>query len=251
MAKVGLISRYAPLAAAILSLLVFWHLLALALDSPALPGPVVSIEAFIRAMQQGLIYHFGVSAYRVLVSIVISFIVAVPVGLVLGREERLDRFFAPLIYLIYPIPKIVFLPVVMVILGLGHLSKIFLISLVVFFQILMTTRDAARNVNRATVDSLVSLGAGRRHIYFHVIWPAALPQVLTALRIASGTAIAVLFFSETWASQEGLGYYLVDSWSRYAYNDMFAGIIAMGLLGFLLYSLLDFLEKKLCPWEYV
>ncbi|MGB9826400.1 MAG: ABC transporter permease, partial [Desulfofundulus sp.] len=123
------------------------------------------------------------------------------------------------------------------------------ITLVVFFQILMATRDAARNVNKAMVLSVASLGAGRLDVYRHVIWPAVLPEVLTALRIGSGTAIAVLFFSESIASQEGLGYYLMDAWSRYAYDEMFAGIIAMGTLGYLLYLCLDWLEKTVCPWK--
>lgn len=154
-----------------------------------------------------------------------------------------------MIYLLYPLPKIVFLPVVMILLGLGDLSKIFLITLVVFFQILVTTRDAARNVSHAKILAVVSLGAGRLDIYRHVIWPAIIPEIFTALRIGSGTAIAVLFFAESFASSEGLGYYIMDAWTRSAYQEMFAGIIAMGLLGYLLYAGLDALDKKICPWK--
>ncbi|MEW6275847.1 MAG: ABC transporter permease [Bacillota bacterium] len=240
-----LIFKLAP----ILVLFLSWQLLAVLLNSAALPTPGRAFLTFFQEIPAGLWKHFLVSSWRVLASIFISLLGGVALGLWLGAEERFDRFFAPLIYLTYPVPKIVFLPVVMVFLGLGDLSKIFLITLVVFFQDLVTTRDAARNVSQAMILSVVSLGAGKLDIYRHVIWPAIIPDVFTALRIGSGTAIAVLFFAESFASSEGLGYYLMDAWSRNAYQEMFAGIMAMGLLGYLLYVGLDMLDKKICPWK--
>lgn len=233
----------------IAALFAAWHLLAMLVANPALPTPGKAFFVFFREISAGLWGHFLISGWRVLASILLSLLAGVPLGLWLGREEKYDRFFAPMLYLIYPIPKIVFLPLVMVLFGLGNFSKIFLITLVVFFQILVTTRDAARNVSQAMILSVVSLGAKRRDIYRHVIWPAIIPDIFTALRIGSGTAIAVLFFAESIASSEGLGYYLMDAWSRYAYPEMFAGIIAMGVLGYALYLTIDILDRKICYWK--
>ena len=81
--------------------------------------------------------------------------------------------------------------------------------------------------------------------------PAALPDVFTALRISTGTAIAVLFFSESIAGTDGIGYYIIDAWSRIAYADMFAGIIAMAALGVVLYELLELAEARVCRWTRV
>jgi NitT/TauT family transport system permease protein len=81
-----------------------------------------------------------------------------------------------------------------------------------------------------------------------VVVPAALPDVFTALRISTGTAIAVLFFSESIAGTDGIGYYIIDAWSRIAYRDMFAGIIAMAILGVVLYELLEMAEARVCRW---
>jgi len=240
-----------PRAGAVLVLLLLWHMLARALQLAILPGPLEAFSVFFAEMQKGLGHHFLISTYRVLAAILVSFAVGVPLGLLLGREEKLDRFFSPFVYLIYPIPKVVFLPLVMVLLGLGDLAKIFLITLVVVFQIFMTTRDAAKGVNKAVIYSMQSLGANRLQIYLHVVWPACLPKVLTALRIGSGTAIAILFIAETWSSRVGLGYYLLNAWSSFMWDKVFAGIIGMALLGFIIYTALDFLERKLCPWEYV
>jgi len=247
----GYIKKTAATAASIAFLLLGWELLAVMLASPALPRPLPAFITFVREIPAGLWRHFLISSYRVVLSILLSLALALPCGMVLGREERFDRLAAPLVYLVYPVPKIVFLPVLMVLLGIGDISKIALITLVIFFQILVPVRDAARGINAGVINSVKSLGAGRWDIYKHVVWPAVLPEMLTALRVASGTAIAVLFFSETIVSQEGLGYYLLDAWSRYAYREMFAGIIAMGLLGFIIYMALDCLERKLCPWKFL
>lgn len=239
---------------AIIMLLSLWEIVFLWLNVPYFPGPRASMLAFAHELGKGLWAQFLVSTARVVVGLVAALFPAVVLGMVLGRVERLDRYVAPLIYLVYPVPKIIFLPVVLTLMGLGNLSKIFLISVIVFFQILVTTRDAARQVNKGVVDSVLSLGAGEFQIYRHVIYPSCLPKILTALRISLGTAIAVLFFSETVANRGGIGgigYYLMDAWARMEWSVMFAGIIAMGIMGFILYLMLDWLEKKVCPWEFL
>ena len=95
--------------------------------------------------------------------------------------------------------------------------------------------------------SVRSLGAGRRALFRFVYLPATLPAALTALRVSIGTAIAVLFFAESFATTSGLGYYIiVESWGRLAYPEMYAGVMAMSLLGLLLYLIVDRLERRLC-----
>lgn len=239
---------------AVFILLVLWEAASLWVNKPYFPGPWTSLATFGRELGQDLGPHLLVSSVRVIVSLAAALLPAVALGMVLGRVEKLDRFAAPLIYLTYPVPKIIFLPLVVTLMGLGNFSKIFLIWVVVFFQILVTTRDASRQVGKSMVDSVLSLGACRRQIYYHVIFPACLPKILTALRISLGTAIAVLFFSETVANTGGyggIGYFVMEAWARLEWNDMFAGIIAMGIMGFVLYLFLDWLEKKVCPWEFL
>jgi NitT/TauT family transport system permease protein len=237
--------------AAVAALLLLWELLAVVLDLEALPPPGRAFAVFGRDFLGPLGWHLLVSAYRVLAGIALAVLTAVPLGFILGRNPAADRLAAPLIYLVYPVPKIVLLPVLIPLLGIGDASKVLLITLILFFQILLPVRDGARYVPAALVDSVISLGANTRALYRHVIWPAVLPEMLTALRVASGTAIAVLFFAETISSQEGLGYYIFDALSSWAYPEMYAGIIAMGLLGFLIYTVLDWLERRLCAWKYL
>jgi len=238
-------------AGAIALLLAGWQGLAMLVSSAALPGPVPALETFTRLFTSALMPEMLVSAKRVVVSMALGTALAVPLGLALGRSPRVDAVAAPLVFLTYPVPKIVFLPVLLVLFGIGSAPKIALITLIVFFQILVTARDAARAIPAGSVLSVRSLGAGSVQVFRHVVVPAALPDVFTALRISTGTAIAVLFFSESIAGTDGIGYYIIDAWSRIAYRDMFAGIIAMAILGVVLYELLELAESRVCRWTRV
>lgn len=233
----------------ILGLLFLWWILAVMINKPILPLPQNAFYAFVLALKGKLWVHIGVSFYRVITSIFLATIMAVPLGLFLGKNQEWDKKIAPSIYLTYPIPKVVFMPVLFVLLGIGNVSKIALITLIVFYQILVTTRDAAKNIEASYLISVKSLGAGSWELYRHVFFPACLPEIITALRIGLGTAMAVLFLAETYATQKGIGYFIMDAFSRMAYNEMFAGIMAMGSMGFVLYYLLDKSEDILCSWK--
>ena len=234
---------------AILIIMGLWYILAVNVKNQMLPTPWEAVSEFLGLFFSTLWIHFSVSTYRVVLSLLLSTVIGVPLGLAVGREEILDRYLSPVIYLVYPIPKIVFLPIIFLLFGLGNFPKVFMISLIVTFQILVTTRDAAKGIPAQNVYSMTSLGAKKWHIYYHVIWPACLPKILTSLRISLGTAIAVLFFVESFATTEGLGYFIMDSWSRSEFSEMFAGIIGMSILGLTLYILLDIIDARWCRWQ--
>jgi ABC-type nitrate/sulfonate/bicarbonate transport system permease component len=237
-------------AIAILFLFLIWELIAQLLKNPALPCPIPALTTFIQIFPLGLWKHFMISTYRVLTSILVGLALAVPLGLYIGRNTNIDKWLSPQLYLIYPIPKIALLPVIFAIFKIGDLSKIVLIVLIIFFQILITTRDAAKKIPENSILSVLSLGATPREIYSHVIIPSCLPEIFTAIRISLGTAISVLFFTESFATVEGLGYFIFEAWSRVNYPEMFAGIIAISLQGFVLFLLVDYLQRLICPWLY-
>jgi NitT/TauT family transport system permease protein len=238
-------------AVTVAALLGGWWVLSVAVSLPALPGPGAALRALARSWGEGLSYHTAVSAWRVVASLVLAAASAVPLGLVLGQARAADRVAGPVIYLTYPVPKSVFLPVVMAVLGLGDAARIFMVWLVVFFQVLVGTRDASRAISPQFLHSMRSLGASAADVYRHVVWPAVLPAVFSSLRVGLGTAIAVLFLAETWASQSGIGYFIMLAWTRLGWDDVFAGVLAMGVLGMGLYLLLDLLERVVCPWRFL
>ncbi|MGE5673891.1 MAG: ABC transporter permease [Mycobacterium leprae] len=231
-------------------LAVVWEGLAIWVNVPAFPRLENATRAFAEGFVTGpLMHHFGVSLYRVTVASLISLCLGVPLGLYLGRSG--SPIGSVLVYLAHPIPKVVFLPVIIVVLGIGDTPKIFLITLVIFTQVLVTVKDAAAAVNPGLIRSVQSLGGGEWAIYRHVILPASLPAIFTALRLSTGTAVAVLFFAETYATQYGLGSLIWDAWSGRNFGLMFAGVMAMALMGFGFYVILDWAERLICPWSQV
>jgi ABC-type nitrate/sulfonate/bicarbonate transport system permease component len=126
-----------------------------------------------------------------------------------------------------------------------------IIFLILFFQILVLVRDSAASLRLELIQSVRSLGAGRRALFRFVYLPASLPAILTALRQSVGTAVAVLYIAELYATQKGLGYYIyLNGSTLFNYPAMYAGIVAMSLLGLGLYFSVDWLERRLCKWQF-
>ena len=147
---------------ALAGLLLTWEAVALAVRNEVLPTPVEVLPVLVRqAIRVELANHFLVSGYRVTVSVALAVGVAMPLGLLLGLNTRLNSITSPVVYLSYPIPKIVLLPVILLFLGIGDASKVSMIFLILFFQVLIVVRDAAQNVRPELVHSVRSLGPDR------------------------------------------------------------------------------------------
>ncbi|HRJ58459.1 MAG TPA: ABC transporter permease [Anaerolineales bacterium] len=230
----------------------FWQITAMIVSMPILPTPLTVLAVFFNELQNGLFTHFAVSLWRVTAGMLLSVLVAAPAGLVIGGSKRLNRIFSPVIYLLYPIPKVVFVPVVILFLGIGDTSKIIIMFLILFFQIVVLVRDQASGIAPQLLQSLQSLGAGRKALFRFVYLPASLPAILTALRQSIGTAVAVLYITELSATKYGLGYYIYYRGSTLLdYPSMYAGVMAMSLLGLGMYFSVDWLERKWCKWKFV
>ncbi len=248
----GFWNRLAKTLAAACILLAAWAGLASLLGKPFLPRPGLAISVLVQGLQSGLILdHIGASLRRILFALLLAAPPAWALGLMAGRIKLAETLLSPIMYLLHPLPKVAFLPILMLLLGLGDGSKIALMGLVVFGQLFMAARDSAKAIAPPLVDSVRSLGCRSWGIFRWVIAPATLPSLLSALRVSLGTSIAVLFLSETFASMDGLGWYIMDAWSRVNYPDMYAAILALALLGLSLYLILDALESLALRWREV
>lgn len=225
-----------------------WWALAALLGTPALPTPLATWPVLVSSLP-AVAPEFATSFCRIVLSMFIGTVLAFPLGLAIGRSRLGDRIFGPVLYVLYPIPKVVFLPVLFVLFGLGGQAKVVLIAIAVFFQVVITMRDASKNVPSDAVESMRSLGAGRFAILRDVVVPASLPDLFTTLRITCGTAVAVLFIAESMAGSSGLGYFIMHAWSLLDYAQMFAGIVAMALLGVILYEAFELAEHRLTRWK--
>ena len=242
-----LLKRYLP---AVLCLALVWEAGNRLLGDALLPQPLEVCVFFARALGDAAFWgHIAASFSRVTLALLLAWLTAFPLGLLLGHSRRCDLAFSPLVFLTYPIPKIVLLPVFLTLFGLGDTPRIALIALTVGYQILVVTRDSALNLDAKYLYSLRSLGGTRTQLVWHVLIPAALPEAMTALRVASGTAVAVLFMVESFATNSGLGFLIMDAWGRGDLPEMFAGILAISLMGVVLYEGCNVLEARLCTWK--
>jgi len=246
----GLVRLLIKILAAGLAVTLLWAALSHILGKPFLPSPLRAWERFIAKIFDGtLLLHIGASLRRIFFALAMAGPPAWALGLLSGRVGAADAVASPLVYLLHPLPKVAFLPILMLFFGLGDASKIALMGLVVFGQLFVGARDSAKAIPSSLMDTVRSLGGARIGLLRCAILPATLPSLLSSLRISLGTTIAVLFLSETFASMDGLGWYIMDSWSRVDYPDMYAAIIALSLVGLALYLALDAIEAVALRWR--
>jgi len=235
-------------------LLFLWEIASLAVNainhSRLLPGPYEALSQVVKNAAE-LQRHFFASAWRLILAMLIALAAAVPLGLLIGRESTIDRFISPMIYITYPIPQVAFILFLFLVFGTGSATKVAMVALVLFFQILVSARGAAKNVDEEHLTSVLSAGATRWQVYWHVILPASLPQILTSIRVSIGLGVAFLYIAETHAALgTGLGTF-IKKYMLFRRDRAFAGIVAMAILGLVLYVGIDLLEHVFCRWKYV
>lgn len=233
------------------ALLLLWQGAAVLADLPVVPGPAAVLANLGRTFTDKIALHGLFSLWRIVAGALCAIIIGIPVGLCMGYFPRLDRVLSPVIYLTYPIPKIALLPVVMLLAGLGEAAKIVMIVMIIVFQVIVAVRDGVRSIPGEMYYPLYSLGAGFPAILREILIPASTPRFLSALRIAMATAVSVLFFTETFGTEYGMGYYIMDAWMRVNYLEMYSGIVVLSIMGLGLFAVIDWLERKLCRWQSV
>ena len=229
--------------------LALWAGMAYLLQMPVIPSPVQVFLRLAAKFPETIAVHAGYSLMRIVLGLFAAVAVGYPVGVLMGYFPCVNRLLAPLLYLTYPVPKIALLPVVMLLFGVGEWSKLILVFLIIVFQVVVAVRDAVAAIPSETYAPLRVLGASFAQIVRHIIVPASLPKFITAVRVAMATAISVLFFTETFGTQYGIGYYIMDAWLRVNYLDMYAGIVVLSAMGLMLFILLDWTERRLCRWN--
>jgi ABC-type nitrate/sulfonate/bicarbonate transport system permease component len=172
------------------------------------------------------------SLYRVSVGFVLGTVAGVIVGLGAGLIPGVRHFFDPLVSFLYAIPKVAFLPIFLLLFGLGHASKISIIAFSCFFPVFVASRHAVLSVNKLLVWATQNMGTPRQTIFFRVVVPAAAPQLFSGVRIGLAHAFVVLFAAELIGSRVGLGNLITHAEEWVRFDLMFAGIVCFAVLGF-------------------
>lgn len=227
----------------------FWYCVYFLLQSHTIPSPLVTFT-YMWHEKYILVLHSGASLLRIFIALFISLLIGIPVGVILGKNKRINILLSPFLYYIYPIPKVAFLPVFMILYGLGNYSKIMLMIWIIIFQIILSVRDGVLQIPASYYKVMNGYRASIFQQLIYLIFPSILPSIFTGIRISIGISLATLFFAENYATTYGIGYYIISAWTKMNYEEMFAGIVTLGCIGLLLFILLDKLELIMTPWNY-
>ena len=236
----------------ILCLLVIWELICQSeiVSSLFLPAPTAIISALLQMIADGEIgVSLAASLYRILAGFFIGSLVGLAVGLVTGTSALMDKIGTPIVNAIYPIPKIALLPLFILWLGIGELSKVTIIALGVFFPVAMNTYSGVKNVDTLLLKVAASFNASWWMTMKSVVLPNALPMIFAGLRLAAGTSLLLLVAAEMIAAQVGIGALILHYGDLMITDRLMAGVIVLSLLGLVFNLILQFLERKAIPWK--
>ena len=219
-------------------------------DPYLLPAPsAIALEIADQATNGELISHAAWTLYRGITGFAIAAVLGVALGTLAARNAFFRWLIDPLVSVGFPAPKIALLPIFILWFGLGDTPKLLMIAITCIFPVISATYLGTSNVDRYLLWSARNLGMDERRILWRIIIPAALPQILSGLQIAFPMALVVTVVTEMITSGGGLGGYMMRS-ARFALSDqVFAGIMTIAILGYLLLKLFDRIRGYLLRWH--
>ncbi len=218
------------------------------------PSPYKVIKSFIEIARDGykensLLTHLGDSMLRLLGSFFLVIVTAVPLGLISGYNSRVAAVIEPIIEFYRPLPPLAYYTLLVLWLGIDNSSKIALLYLAGFAPVYIACASGVKKIRTDYIDGAYTLGANSRQIFFHVIFPACLPDIFIGLRTAMGVAYTTLVAAEMVAAVTGIGWMVLDA-SKFLRSDIiFLGIFIMGITGILIDGVIRFFEHKVVPWK--
>ncbi|MGQ4596650.1 ABC transporter permease subunit [Nocardia sp. R6R-6] len=219
-------------------------------DEVFLPPFSVVAQAFADLVASGEMWtHLSTSLNRSLVGYSIAVAAAVPVGVSIAWYRPVADFLNPILELFRNTAALALLPVFILVLGIGETSKVAIVVYASFFPILLNTITGVRTVDPLLIKSAASLGFSPLRLFQKVVLPAALPAIFTGLRMAAASSILVLLAAEMFGAKAGLGYLITAAQQNFAIPNMYAGIVAISLLGLGFNGLLVTLERRLSRWR--
>lgn len=189
------------------------------------------------------------SMYRVIVGFLIGALLALPIGLLMGASPRIYAWFNPLFQVLRPIPPIAYIPLAILWFGLGNAPALFLIAIGAFFPVLINTIAGVRQVDGIYLRAARNLGASQSTMFLRVILPAAVPYILSGVRIGIGTAFIVVIVAEMIAVNNGLGFRILEAREYFWSDKIIAGMISIGMLGLVIDLGVTKLNNHLLRWH--
>ncbi|GAB0104581.1 ABC transporter permease [Nocardia sp. JMUB6875] len=219
-------------------------------DEIFLPPFSTVVQAEIELIRNGQLWeHASTSITRSLIGFGIALSIAIPVGVAIAWYRPIADFLSPVLELFRNTAALALLPVFILVLGIGETSKIALVVYTAFFPILLNTITGVRTVDPLLIKSAASLGFSSLRLFQKVILPAAVPSIFTGVRMAAASSLLVLIAAEMFGARAGLGYLITAAQQNFQIPDMYAGIVAIALVGLVYNGVLVTIERRLSRWR--
>lgn len=219
-------------------------------DPVTVPRVSTIFEAWWDAVRSGDIpSELEPTLRRIVMGMGLATVLGISVGLLMGTVPLVHRILEPVTELVRPVPSTAYIPVAILILGLGDQMKVFVIFMGCFFPVLLNTYGSVRGINPTLVDTGRTFGLGRIDIVRNIVLPASLPGILTGIRISLAIALIVAVVSEMLAGNSGIGYFVLSSQRTFRVPEVFAGLFTIGALGYAMNAVFVGLEKYLLRWR--
>lgn len=242
-------AKAAPLLA-VAGLLAIWQVASAILNTDSFPSALDGIRAIPAILtDRGELINIADSLRRMAIGLILAVILAIPLGLLMGRSRAVASFFNPLLMVIYPVPKAALMPVIMLWLGVGDVSKTLVIFLGVSLPIIYHSFQGARAVEEKMLWSGAAMGMSAAKRMLRIVLPAALPEILTGCRTGLVLALITMVTSEMIARQSGAGNILFNALDMAQYDTVFAMIIIIGAMGIILDAAFERLRSRLVKWS--
>jgi ABC-type nitrate/sulfonate/bicarbonate transport system permease component len=233
----------------------WWALTALGVGTRfALPSPgdlahEVAVLATRGYAQQPLSTHVLASLQRTLLGLGAGLVVGIPLGLWMGMSRTVFAILSPLFTFLRPIPPIAFIPLMILYFGIGEFSKVFLIFMAALSYVVLHAIAGVRTVPRDLLSAGQNLGLTRAKLFRHVVFPAALPHIMTGVKTATAISWAIVVAAELIAAQAGLGFMVMDATTFFRVPDVYIGILIIGFIGLTLEFVTRAIERSLLHWQ--
>ena len=230
-------------AGGLLSLLIIWQLssywLSQRISLASTLAPLPTLDSFIWLISSGEIFpHLFASLQRIFVGLSFSLIIGVPVVLLLGFSQKLERWCTPAFQLLRMISPLSWMPIIVMLLGVGDLPIYFLLAFASVWSLIISTSAGVKSIDPQWLLLARSLSASKQETLCKIVVPTIAGYVLTGLRVSMGIAWVILVPCEMLGVNEGLGYFILDTRDRLAYSELMAVVVIIGLIGWGLDSLI-------------